>query len=67
MKGFITFQIAPVRKIWFRREAWDIFTGSLDVMVAVIDTGVDYNYVDLVDNRWINVGEIADNGVDDDG
>ncbi|MEN8217501.1 MAG: S8 family serine peptidase, partial [Pseudomonadota bacterium] len=35
--------------------------------VAVIDTGVDYNHVDLADNRWVNEGEIAGNGVDDDG
>jgi len=48
-------------------EAWDTFTGSHDVVVAVIDTGMDYNHVDLVDNRWINVGEIAGNGIDDDG
>jgi subtilisin family serine protease len=48
-------------------EAWDIFTGSHDVVVAVIDTGMDYNHVDLVDNRWINEDEIAGNGVDDDG
>jgi Leucine-rich repeat (LRR) protein len=48
-------------------EAWDTFSGSHDVIVAVIDTGVDYNHVDLVDNRWINEGEIADNGIDDDG
>ncbi|MEN8219915.1 MAG: S8 family serine peptidase [Pseudomonadota bacterium] len=47
-------------------EAWDTFTGSRDVVVAVIDTGVDYNHVDLADNRWVNVGEIAGNGIDDD-
>jgi subtilisin family serine protease len=46
-------------------EAWDSFTGSHDVVVAVIDTGVDYNHVDLVDNRWVNEDEIAGNGVDD--
>jgi subtilisin family serine protease len=47
-------------------EAWDVFTGSSDVIVAVIDTGVDYNHPDLVDNIWTNPGEIAGNGIDDD-
>ena len=37
------------------------------VVVAVIDTGVDYNHKDLADNIWINPGETPDNGVDDDG
>ena len=36
-------------------------------VVAVIDTGVDYNHVDLKKNMWKNSGEIPDNGVDDDG
>jgi len=48
-------------------QAWDRQTGSSDVIVAVIDTGVDYKHPDLVDNIWTNPGEVAGNGIDDDG
>jgi thermitase len=37
------------------------------VIVAVVDTGVDYNHEDLKDVMWVNEGEIAGNGIDDDG
>ena len=47
-------------------EAWDIFTGSGDIVVAVIDTGIDYDHEDLVNRLWTNPGEIPGNGEDDD-
>jgi len=47
-------------------EAWDIETGSEDIVIAIIDTGIDYNHPDLSDNIWINGNEIPDNGIDDD-
>ncbi len=53
-------------------KAWDIGQGGVDrdgneLVVAVVDGGMDIKHKDLVDNLWVNKEEIPDNGIDDDG
>ena len=56
-------------------KSWGIETGSADVIVAIVDTGIDYYHQDLRENIWENPGETgldlvgndkATNGIDDD-
>lgn len=49
-------------------KAWDIETGDKDLVVGVIDTGINYNHDDLKNNMWTNTAELnGQAGVDDDG
>lgn len=48
-------------------EAWAAGYTGAGITVAVIDTGVDLDHPDLVENIFVNEGEIAGNGIDDDG
>jgi subtilisin family serine protease len=47
-------------------EGWQIRSNAADIIVAVIDSGVNYNHEDLAANMWRNPGEIPGNGIDDD-
>lgn len=49
------------------QQAWQITGGSAKVLVADIDTGIDYNHEDLINNLWRNPAEIAGDGIDNDG
>ena len=49
-------------------SAWNLSrTTSSEVVLGIIDTGVDITHPDLAGNIWVNPGEIAANGIDDDG
>ena len=47
-------------------NAWEIEKGNEQVIIAIIDSGIEYDHPDLEQNIWINHGEIPDNFIDDD-
>jgi subtilisin family serine protease len=49
------------------QAAWAVGNGSEDVVIAVIDSGIDYTHEDLAGNVWTNAREVPGNGEDDDG
>ncbi len=49
------------------QQAWDLSTGNEEIVIAINDTGVDWDHPDLANNIWINEDEIPGNGIDDDG
>jgi hypothetical protein len=56
-------------------DAWKATTGNTNIVIAILDTGIDYNHPDLAKNMWRNPAESgldangmdkATNGIDDD-
>jgi subtilisin family serine protease len=62
---FLSSQWAPAAMS--SASAWNTTTGTKNVTVVVIDTGISLSHPDLVDNLWVNPHEIAGDGVDNDG
>jgi subtilisin family serine protease len=61
-----------LQKVWSldkvgASEAWKIANNASNIIVGVIDSGVDYNHEDLVNNIWRNQAEIPNDGIDNDG
>ncbi len=72
IRAFLVPNDARYREQWAHTKvqaerAWDITTGSSDVVIAIVDTGVHYGHEDLAANMWANSGETPGNGIDDDG
>jgi subtilisin family serine protease len=60
-----------VSDMWFLKnisafKAWDLPSDGPDTIVAIVDTGIQFDHEDLKGHIWINNAEIRDNGIDDD-
>ncbi|CAN5383753.1 hypothetical protein BH10PLA2_BH10PLA2_02320 [soil metagenome] len=49
------------------QAAWNVTSGSRSVIVATLDSGIDYSHPDIAANVWTNTGDSTANGVDNDG
>lgn len=73
VRGLSLMGDVPSGKLWGIQKihspaAWSVTQGSRDVIVAVVDTGIDYNHPALKNNMWVNTAEQNGRpGVDDDG
>lgn len=62
---YYTTQVPYLNRINMSR-AWDLAVGRPEIVVAVLDTGIDLTHPDLASAIWVNPGEIPGNGLDDD-
>jgi len=51
-------------RVW---SGWEKTSGNKDTVIAILDSGVDIDHPDLLDNIWVNPGEVKNDGVDNDG
>lgn len=59
------------QQLWYYQmtnidKAWEVKAGDPNIVVAVIDDGIDMQHPDLIGNIWRNVDEVPGNGIDDD-
>ena len=74
----VQFNDPRASRVWSLRDSWrhgtsvekaygaNFTSASQQIIVAVVDTGIDFNHEDLKENMWVNTNEIPGNGIDDD-